>query len=197
MPLRHTRTGAGRRGAASVVAMSSSNAPLPRDAHLVIAVLRSMGVTEYDPHVLHQLLEFLHRYCTEIFHEGHQYAEHAGRSQLECEDVQLALRLKAAASQTGASSLIEWMARERNREPLPPAPTSAGVQLPPQRLCLLKVNYQLDSHGQADAAESSPLPTTSIPQPPRRAKGAPPISISLAGGGTGTSKDTEDADMWE
>ena len=81
-----------------------------------------MGVTEYEPRVLHQLLEFLHRYCTEVFHEGHLYAEHAGRSQLECEDVQLALRLKAAASQTGAASLIEWMARERNREPLPPAP---------------------------------------------------------------------------
>ena len=172
---------------------SSAAAPLPRDAQLVTAVLRSMGVTEYEPRVLHQLLEFLHRYCTEVFHEGHQYAEHAGRSQLECEDVQLALRLKAAASQTGAASLIEWMARERNREPLPPAPTSAGVQLPPQRMCLLKVNYQLDCQGQEDAAENTAQPTTSVPQPPRRAKGALPISISLGG----TSRDAEDADMWE
>ena len=176
---------------------SSSAAPLPRDAQLVTAVLRSMGVTEYEPRVLHQLLEFLHRYCTEVFHEGHMYAEHAGRSELECGDVQLALRLKAAASQTGAASLIEWMARERNREPLPPAPTSAGVQLPPQRLCLLKVNYQLDAtEDQADAAEDTAQPTTSVPQPPRRAKGALPISISLSGGAS-KEKDTEDADMWE
>ena len=176
---------------------SSSAPPLPRDAQLVTAVLRSMGVTEYEPRVLHQLLEFLHRYCTEVFHEGHMYAEHAGRSQIECEDVQLALRLKAAASQTGAASLIEWMARERNREPLPPAPTSAGVQLPPQRLCLLKVNYQLDAaEDQAGAAEDTAHPTTSVPQPPRRAKGALPISISLSGTSS-KEKDTEDADMWE
>ena len=105
--------------------------------------------------------------------------------------MQLALRLKAAASQTGAASLIEWMARERNREPLPPAPTSAGVQLPPQRLCLLKVNYQLDPAEDQDAAEDTAQPTTSVPQPPRRAKGALPISISLK------EKDAEDADMWE
>lgn len=182
------------KNAAAAGPSSFAAAALPRDAHLVTAVLNSMGVDEYEPRVLHQLLEFMQRYCSEVFHEGHLYAEHAGRSTLECEDVQLALRLKAAASQTGAASLIEWMARERNREPLPPAPTTAGVQLPPQRLCLLKVNYQLDPEDKTPAAEEPANPTASVPQPARRPKPALPISITLGAGGGG---EAEDAEMWE
>ena len=49
-------------------------------------------------------------------------------------------------------ALVEWLARERNREPLPAAPTSTGVQLPPQRLCLLKVCYQLEPRPPAASA---------------------------------------------
>ena len=173
---------------------------LPRDAQLVASVLRSMGVRAYEPRVLHQLLEFMHRHCAEIFQEGGLYAEHAGRSQLECEDVQLAVRLKAAASQSGASALLEWMARERNREDLPPAPTSASVQLPPQRLCLLKVNYQLEpppraaDEANADAPSAAAAnPTSSTLQPAAKRAKAMPISISLGGGGGGEQA----ADEWE
>ena len=35
---------------------------LPRDAKLVISVLESMGVEEYEPRVLTGLLEYMHRY---------------------------------------------------------------------------------------------------------------------------------------
>ena len=33
----------------------------PRDAKLITALLRGMGVEEFDPKVVHQLLEFTHR----------------------------------------------------------------------------------------------------------------------------------------
>ena len=156
---------------------------LPRDAHLVKSVLSSMGVREYDPRVLHQLLEYMHRHCAEVFHEGGIYAEHAGRGQLECEDVQLALRLKAAASQTGASSLIEWMAKERNREKLPEAPTSAGLKLPKKKECLINHNYQLEPRPPAEPEEpddAGPTSSTLLPAV-RRAKPAQKISITLGG----------------
>ena len=68
---------------------------------MVVAILRSMGVEEFEPHVLRQLLEYMHRYCAEVFADGADFAEHSGRAgQIECEDVKLAVRLKAAASQT-------------------------------------------------------------------------------------------------
>ena len=107
-------------------------------------LLREMGVEEYEPRVLHQLLEYSHAYCTDIFTDAAHYAEHASRpGQLECEDVQLSSRLNAAASQTAAPQLIEWMARIRNREPLAP-PTVPTIQMPNPRLCLVEENWQLE-----------------------------------------------------
>ena len=107
-------------------------------------LLREMGVEEYEPRVLHQLLEYSHAYCTDIFTDAAHYAEHASRpGQLECEDVQLSSRLNAAASQTAAPQLVEWMARIRNREPLVP-PTVPTIQMPNPRLCLVEENWQLE-----------------------------------------------------
>jgi len=37
---------------------SSSATTLPKDALAIIAILNDMGVTEYEPKVVHQLLEF-------------------------------------------------------------------------------------------------------------------------------------------
>lgn len=33
----------------------------PRDARLISLILQSLGVEDYDPKVVHQLLEFAHR----------------------------------------------------------------------------------------------------------------------------------------
>lgn len=38
-----------------------TNTELPRDARLVALLLRSMGVEDYEPKVLLQLLDFMHR----------------------------------------------------------------------------------------------------------------------------------------
>lgn len=35
--------------------------PQPRDARIVSLILQSLGVEDYDPKVVHQLLEFAHR----------------------------------------------------------------------------------------------------------------------------------------
>ena len=116
---------------------------LPRDAKLVISVLESMGVEEYEPRVLTGLLEYMHRYCAEVFTASADYATHAGRDALDAQDVHLATKLKAAASATTATALIERMARERNRMPLPPPPPDAKLQLPAEKNCLLTPNFQM------------------------------------------------------
>ena len=40
---------------------------IPRDAAVVINVLRSMGVEEGEPRVVNQLMEFVHRTSTRLF----------------------------------------------------------------------------------------------------------------------------------
>ena len=102
-----------------------------------------MGVESYEPRVLHQLLEYMQTYLTEVFKDGEHYAEHAGRpGQIECEDVQLAARLKAASTRTHNPRLMDWMARDRNRTKLVPPP-SDKISLPNPRLCIVEENYQL------------------------------------------------------
>lgn len=136
------------------------------------ALLASMGVDVYEPRVLHQLLEYMHLYVTEVFADAAHYAQHAGRTgQLECEDVQLAARLKgAAAQQASAPQLLDWIASARNREALT-APSVPNVQLPNPRLCLVQENWQLEpaDGGQRAAAvapAAPPRPTTAQQQQP-------------------------------
>ena len=49
-----------------------------RDAHVVMSVLKSMGVEETDDRVVQQLLEFMHRYVGEVLDDACAYAEHRG-----------------------------------------------------------------------------------------------------------------------
>jgi len=76
------------------------NPNLPRDAKVVALILSSMGISEYEPKVLNQLLELMHRYTTEVLHDALLYSEHAGRPELELEDVRLAIQNKVGFSFT-------------------------------------------------------------------------------------------------
>ena len=133
----------------------SSSASTPNDAAALRTLLRSMGVDNYEPRVLHQLLEYMHSYCAEIFADSSLYAEHAGRpGQLECEDVQLSARLKAQASQSHAPLLMEQMARSRNSKSIA-APTVPNIQLPNLKLCLVEENWQLEPRVKRQATASN------------------------------------------
>jgi len=169
--------------------MASTSEAQPRDAATLERILHSMGVYDYEPGVLHQLLTFMHVHCSEVFADGAAYAEHAGRTSVECEDVRLVCRLKSAEAQVTSAPFLEWLARERNRQPLPAAPTStSGIQLPPQKYCLLTPNYDLlarpveedaDTAGEGGAAAPS---GAELPARPRGG-GGKQIPIVLFPGG--------------
>ena len=80
---------------------SSSGAKPPAAAVPITAkrmrdLLTSMGADEYEPRVLHQLLEFMNSYATDMLQDAALYAEHAGHpGEIEVADVELA-RLGAA-----------------------------------------------------------------------------------------------------
>ncbi|KAF8984138.1 Transcription initiation factor TFIID subunit 9 [Entomortierella lignicola] len=69
-----------------------SQTPLPRDAKVISLILQSLSVEDAEQKVIHQLLEFAHRYTTDVFQDALLYSEHAGRSEVGSEDVKLAIQ---------------------------------------------------------------------------------------------------------
>lgn len=96
----------------------------PRDAKIISLLLQSHGVHDFDPKVVHQLLEFAHsKYCfqsfrqairawepdlclelqgytSDVFQDSLVYAEHAGRQDIDLADVQLAVQGRVSHSFT-------------------------------------------------------------------------------------------------
>ncbi|KAM3354385.1 hypothetical protein ACQJBY_025203 [Aegilops geniculata] len=108
----------------------------PRDARVVRELLRSMGLGEgeYEPRVVHQFLDLAYRYAGDVLGDAQVYADHAGKPQLDADDVRLAIQAKV---------LLE-LARSRNKIPLPKSIAPPGsIPLPPEQDTLLSQNYQL------------------------------------------------------
>ncbi|CAG8447694.1 8048_t:CDS:2 [Ambispora gerdemannii] len=118
----------------------------PRDAKIISLILSSVGVEEYEPKVVQQLLEFAHRYSVDVLQDALIYSEHAGRiNDLDLEDVKLAIQGRVNHSFTSPPSkefLVE-LAREVNKERLPNIPEKYGLRLPPEHYCMTAVNFQL------------------------------------------------------
>ena len=69
---------------------------LPPTARAIALLLASTpSVHDAQPGVLHQLLEFFHRYATQVLQDAQVYADHAGRQgKIEMEDVVLAVQAR-------------------------------------------------------------------------------------------------------
>ncbi|CAI6000770.1 unnamed protein product [Closterium sp. NIES-65] len=104
-----------------------------------------MGVEDYEPRVVHQLLEFAYRYMTDVLGEARVYAEHAGHAALEVDDVRLAVQAKVSTSfsQPPPREVLMELARARNAVPIPPIAGSGLFALPPEAECLLQPNVQI------------------------------------------------------
>ncbi|KAJ3673154.1 hypothetical protein LUZ60_006528 [Juncus effusus] len=122
----------------------------PRDARIVRELLRSMGVgeAEYEPRVVHQLLEIAYRYVVEVLSDAQVYADHAGKitSAIDSDDVRLAIQCKvnSSFSQPPPREVLLELARNRNKVPLPKSIAPPGsIPLPPDQDTLISPNYQL------------------------------------------------------
>ena len=69
---------------------------LPPTARSIALLLSSTpGVQDVQPGVLHQLLEFSHRYTQQVLTDAQMYAEHAGRAgKIELDDVVLSIQAR-------------------------------------------------------------------------------------------------------
>ncbi|XP_077241835.1 TATA binding protein associated factor 21kDa subunit [Tasmannia lanceolata] len=118
---------------------------LPRDAKIVKSLLKSMGVSEYEPRVVHQFLELWYRYVVDVLTDAQIYSEHAGKPVMDCDDVKLAIQTKVniSFSQPPPREVLLELARSRNKIPLPKSISGPGIPLPPEQDTLISPNYQL------------------------------------------------------
>ncbi|KAF9921652.1 Transcription initiation factor TFIID subunit 9 [Linnemannia zychae] len=119
--------------------------PQPKDAKVISLILQSLSVEDADQKVIHQLLEFAHRYTTDVFQDALLYSEHAGRTEVGMDDVRLAIQGRVNHSFTSPppKEFLLELAEEKNRVPLPLIPEKYGIRLPHERHCLTAVNFQL------------------------------------------------------
>lgn len=125
--------------------MAEGDEDLPRDAKIVKSLLKSMGVEDYEPRVIHQFLELWYRYVVDVLTDAQVYSEHAGKVAIDCDDVKLAIQSKVnfSFSQPPPREVLLELARNRNKMPLPRSIAGPGIPLPPEQDTLISPNYQL------------------------------------------------------
>ncbi|KAM6985861.1 transcription initiation factor TFIID subunit 9 [Aplochiton taeniatus] len=120
---------------------------IPKDAQVMMQILKDMGISDYEPRVINQMLEFTYRYVTTIIEDAKIYATHAKKNVVDADDVRLAIQCRMDQSFTSPPPrdfLLE-VARQKNQTPLPLIKPYTGPRLPPDRYCLTAPNYRLKS----------------------------------------------------
>ncbi|KAK0595459.1 hypothetical protein LWI29_006878 [Acer saccharum] len=125
--------------------MAEGDDDLPRDAKIVKSLLKSMGVEDYEPRVIHQFLGLWYQYAVDVLLDAHVYSEHAGKTTVDCDDIKLAIQSKVnfSFSQPPPREVQLEFAKNRNKIPLPKSIASSGIPLPPELDTLISPNYQL------------------------------------------------------
>ncbi|XP_044750604.1 transcription initiation factor TFIID subunit 9 [Coccinella septempunctata] len=118
---------------------------IPKDGQVIMAMMKEMGINEFDPKTIVQLCEFVYRYATSVLDEARMYANNSKKKFLDAEDVRLALQLTNESSfvTPPPREIILECAHVKNYAPLQPVKPHCGLRLPPDRYCLSQCNYTL------------------------------------------------------
>lgn len=115
---------------------------LPKDAQVIMSIMKEVGITDYEPRVVNQLLEFTYRYVTSVLDDARVFATHAKKKTIDLDDVRLSVQMqldKSFTSPPPREVLLE-ISRVKNVNPLPMIKPHCGLRLPPDRYgldCLL------------------------------------------------------------
>ncbi|RIB02825.1 transcription initiation factor IID, 31kD subunit-domain-containing protein [Gigaspora rosea] len=120
---------------------------VPRDSKVMELIIRSAGVSDFEPKVVQQLLEFTHRYTIDVIQDAAAYAEHTGKNDIDDDDIKLAIqgRINHSFIHPPQQEFLTQLAKEQNKEPLPQVPLRYGLRLPPERHCLTALNFKIIS----------------------------------------------------
>lgn len=119
---------------------------IPKDGQVIMAIMKEMGIKEYEPKTIVQLTEFVYRYATSILEESRMYAI-SKKKPISLEDVRLALDLTSESSFTTPPprEVVLECAQVKNYAQLPLIKPHCGLRLPPDRYCLSSCNYVMKS----------------------------------------------------
>ncbi|MFS7930248.1 putative transcription factor Hap3/NF-YB family [Helianthus anomalus] len=110
--------------------MAGGDENLPKDAKTIIALLKSVGIDNYEPRVVRQFLELYYRTAVELITDAQTYSDHAGKARIDQDDVTLAINSKSYFSFTGPPPPeVKDAAMKVNSKPIPRP--LIGPSLPP------------------------------------------------------------------
>ena len=115
---------------------------IPKDGQVMISILKDMGITEYEPRVIQQMLEYSYRYATTLLEDARMYSQHAKKKTVDVEDIKLSVSMQAQHHRPPRHLLLQ-LAHHKNLVQLPQPPSKHGLRLPPDRHCLTSCNYRL------------------------------------------------------
>lgn len=118
---------------------------IPKEAQVMVGILRDLGIQDYEPGVLTQMVEFSYRYVTKVLEDAKVYSGHARKRTIDIDDVRLAVQVLTEQTVTSPPTrdvLLE-LAQAKNDVQLPLVRSGAGLRLPPDRHCLTNTNYRL------------------------------------------------------
>uniref|UniRef100_A0A6P7GJ45 Transcription initiation factor TFIID subunit 9-like n=1 Tax=Diabrotica virgifera virgifera TaxID=50390 RepID=A0A6P7GJ45_DIAVI len=120
---------------------------IPKDGQVIMAIMKEMGITDYEPKTIVQLTEFVYRYATSILEEARMYSNNSKQKFLGVDDVRLALQLTCESTFTTPPprEVLMELAHVKNYSHLPQVKRHCGLRLPPDRYCLSSCNYTLKS----------------------------------------------------
>ncbi|KAK4877424.1 hypothetical protein RN001_009930 [Aquatica leii] len=127
------------------VKLSQPAKNIPKDGQVIMAIMKEMGIVEYEPKTIIQLTEFVYRYATSVLEEARTFANNCKKKFIDVEDVRLALSLTNESSFTmpPPREVLLECARNKNNTLLPLVKPHCGLRLPPDRHCLSACNYVL------------------------------------------------------
>eukprot|EP00603_Paraphysomonas_imperforata_P013942 CAMPEP_0114460006 /NCGR_PEP_ID=MMETSP0104-20121206/5512_1 /TAXON_ID=37642 ORGANISM="Paraphysomonas imperforata, Strain PA2" /NCGR_SAMPLE_ID=MMETSP0104 /ASSEMBLY_ACC=CAM_ASM_000202 /LENGTH=180 /DNA_ID=CAMNT_0001632683 /DNA_START=103 /DNA_END=642 /DNA_ORIENTATION=+ len=93
----------------------------------VMDILKSMGVTEYDPAVLVALEEYGRRIATDLLCDAKDFSVHASRKKIDIEDIKLAIMLKDKKKKMASPLIKAQQDAQINQQELPPFPADGST----------------------------------------------------------------------
>ncbi|CAH2232384.1 transcription initiation factor TFIID subunit 9 [Pararge aegeria] len=123
---------------------SAQTKHVPKDAQVIMTIMKEVGIADYEPRVVNQLLEFTYRYVTSILDDARVFANHSKKKSIDLDDVRLAVQVQVDKSFTNPPprEVLLEVARVKNVTPLPLIKPHCGLRLPPDRYCLSACNYR-------------------------------------------------------
>ncbi|KAJ1309103.1 hypothetical protein OPQ81_004781 [Rhizoctonia solani] len=119
---------------------------LPRDARIIaLLIAANHSIKDAHPAVLHQLLEFSHRYTSQVLNDALVYAEHAGRAgSIQQDDVTLAVQSRVGWEMGGPvpKEHLMALATKTNAQPLPSVSDTYGIRIPAKH-ALTSVDFDI------------------------------------------------------